>query len=211
MTSDGWFTYFISDSIDRIKIGRTHNLLRRLVELRAEFRNEKLEILASIEGDQEARFHKLFNKGGHGRKKCGYHAKHGGSCNYDCRSPNDAWIVGEWFELEALQEFLALKTEDERKNYIYQAESRTIKNGLPRVDSVCFDNMIILCPLCGSEHAGNNQHFFPPEHKGESIRIPMLGECGHSWAIELYYHGGQTTINIRGIDSLDPHDPRMTR
>ena len=70
------------------------------------------------------------------------------------------------------------------------------------------EELRVRCPFCGFEyvHAGTPEQV--PGHddyqankavdagsfRGDAIRIPMEGECGHKWALIIGFHKGHTIL-----------------
>lgn len=88
-------------------------------------------------------------------------------------------------------------------NVRFDQDAESIKPSLEWDDSWCAD--LINCPICSCGES-TFQHFNKPEYvegedhykawsgRGDLIRVPFWGECGHCWNLCIGFHKGQSFL-----------------
>jgi len=79
-------------------------------------------------------------------------------------------------------------------------EAKSLRRCLDRDNSPMREEELLRCPICNFDY----QHFGDPERisgkddykawhgRGDLLRIPFWGECGHNWYICIGFHKGQS-------------------
>ena len=72
----------------------------------------------------------------------------------------------------------------------------------------------VTCPVCGfnctkagdsvREHGRDNWETSAPAYRGDLVRLPFSGECGHNWELCFGFHKGETFAFVRMLpDSVE--------
>ena len=104
--------------------------------------------------------------------------------------------------------------DDYNVNFDIEREERSIKGVLEWDDR--FNADLLNCPICASSGSSigpiDYQHFDKPEYndgldhykawigRGDLIRIPFWGECGHRWFLCVGFHKGQSFVFVEEGD-----------
>jgi len=164
--------YFIQDvSVLNIKIGHTaaSDASRRLSELQTGSPSG-LVLLATTAGgpERERQLHAQFAA---------------------------ARVHGEWFRpVPDLIQFIIQTTQKRQPfpSFFHPTAPESMK--LPPRHLECSRPWLLICPRCGFEY-----NHLPPDpvaiDADRILTIPITGECGHQWQLELRFHKGQVEVS----------------
>lgn len=67
-----------------------------------------------------------------------------------------------------------------------------------------FNGLTLICPACGEDYHhvlpypfnvnGNDSYEAGWGGRGDLYQVPIWGECGHVWALQMGFHKGQTFL-----------------